>query len=796
MKLPFKILKLTSIVSVFSLLFGLGACRDDLKVDAGSQDGDSNNYAEGAPYYMSFRFLQADGMPATRDDSTPATEGDRYFEDDSEKENQIVDMLFIFFNDEGEQMYCIEVSKSDMSDLPTSEGKEDIEFSFNTLSTISLPSKDPDKQKEIDKVESIDSFIAILNYDPGWVYLDSTKKKWFVKGSGETIPLTRKGVYEFTQNIDQTVSDKGFLMTNAGRYDENGKYFYYYQRAEKEQWFYDKRSDAKANPITIYMERVAARVDFKLIEKVGGVKAFYGPEQFGTDIYELYFHPTNWGITAKERNSFVPKHLKDNVSNQEYTKDKNYPFTETDPYAFYNWIHMTDYDYRVFWSESEHFFRSSEYYKYPETGAEPKTDDENLALNYLRYSDIDLEMMAAGSESKLNNIGKNDDGFNTYTGREYLLEHTFSLEEWKQAANPDAVPTSLIVYGYYTAKCIGNDKVDDKGNHKDPTTNNPGVELDLSKGFFIRDVGLERTDNEPHESEDPEDPDYVAPDFREIKYRIYLPGDNNRKGDLYNALLNEQYTIFIKKKDKYGKVIQGEYKAVKAEDGLDIFEIRNTYQYWNGATFVHAPNQYTLQLRDWHKYVLPIIEELDKEAEDLAKKEADKIKEQTGNEVKWQDLKEDFELYFGQFNDDKSLNHESMVVLSEANMEVANKMIQQTIWAAQYFDKSKGFFFGPIPHYLSKENFKSSIQYKKKTDNTYERDSNGVLILDHLTGDFGIVRNHIYNISVKSIKGLGYGKPEGDNIILPQPRPNQELYMFDMILEIIPWNKFEYEFDI
>lgn len=713
---------------------------------------------------MSFRFLQADGIPATRDDNTPATEGDRYFEDDSEKENQIVDMLFIFFNDEGEQMYCIEVSKSDMSDLPTLEGKEDIEFSFNTLSTISLPKSGEAQKEEIGKIESISSFIAILNYDSDWVYEDSDKKKWFVKGPGETTHLTRKEVYEFTQNADQTISDKGYLMTNAGRYDENGKYFYYYQKADKEQWFYDKRSEAIANPITIYMERVAARVDFKLIEKVGGVKAFYGPDQFGTDIYELYFHPTNWGITAMEKASYLPKKLPDNKT----AYDDSYPSD------FYNWIHvedekneMKDFSYRVFWSESTHFEGN---YNYPVTGEEK--NDNDFVLKYLRYKNIDIDIQSEEKpvcKYKKEKEPYKEDGkeYTVYTGREYLLEHTFSLEEWKQAANPDAVPTSLIVYGYYTAKCIGNDKVDDKGNHKDPTTNQSGDELDLSNGFFIRDVGLERTDNEPHESEDL---DYVAPDYREIKYRLYLAGKNNREGDLYNALLNEQYTIFIEKKDKYGKIIPNEYKAVKAEDELDIFEIRNTYQYWNGKTFVPAPNQYTLQL----------------------KKNWDEIEAAVNKKNKTLPEDEKIKLYFGQYNEGK-VNHEFMQELTadedHSNLAEANEMIQQTIWAAQYFDKAKGFFFGPIPHYLSKENFKSSIQYKKN--------DNGLLILDHLTGDFGIVRNHIYNITVNSIKGLGYGKPDDDdNIILPQPRPNQELYMFDMILEIIPWNKFEYTFDI
>ncbi|MCH5240474.1 MAG: fimbria major subunit [Muribaculaceae bacterium] len=509
----------------------------------------------------------------------------------------------------------------------------------------------------------------------------------------------------------QNASEKGFLMTTAGHYiSDNNSYVYYntYNKSEL-QIFFNSRSQAENHPITIYVERLAAKVNLEINKtSILPVEVVYG-----TDIYKLNFTPESWALSATESQEYIAKRT---PAQGDITTANGY---HSD---FFNWL---NYNYhRCFWAESVNFNVQG---SYPANAGSTGT----TTLKYPKFKEI-TETLSESSEGK-------------FTGSLYTLEHTFNATELKRSGvNPYAVPTSIVAYGYYTAVKSGTDLKPAPGTgSSNPTTmnfNNNGG------GFYLREIDMERDDQE-----------------KVLKYRLYVK--NSTSDELYNALLQEQYEIWVAKKDKDGNLVweNGQLVGdhpVKAEDGLDIFEVKNTFKRYDTVSkswIQNASNEYTLQLKS-----------------------------------NWQALatQKGVTLLLAKY--DTSTKKATYDELSTTNVATANNQLQQHLGSCQYYDKGYAFFYAPIPHYSGKEDpFKNNNEYTYKGNFKYTSGA-----IDHKTGDFGVVRNHIYDFKISGISGLGFGKTKDDDIPLPEVRPDNQQYYFDIQLEILPWHVFRYTFDI
>ncbi len=120
-------------------------------------------------------------------------------------------------------------------------------------------------------------------------------------------------------------------------------------------------------------------------------------------------------------------------------------------------------------------------------------------------------------------------------------------------------------------------------------------------------------------------------------------------------------------------------------------------------------------------------------------------------------------LYF--YNPNRSTYEE----VTGDNLAQINLLLLQNLGGAHYYKQGMAFFSAPIQHWG---------WYRSDNANRYKKDADGNNTNEALpwtewnwqamkTGDFGIVRNHIYTMKIGSIKGLGTGIADPDVPIVP-----------------------------
>ena len=679
--------KFTPLVFVILAMY-LNACtRDRIDVDP---DKAPDTDLPGDARYFGISLGMAGGVGTKADNDY--NDGDNDFVYGTESEYAVRNLMILFFNAEGDQTYHVTASEQ-----TTEEGEKDIEKKFERLITIPLGETDTEIEKTKEALESVTSFITILNYDPEWDKDSSELYKATLKKSAET------DIDKFLSDYLYTINgSNGFVMSTAGHYDANGK-FVYYDTCEAGTIFYETSSAALNNPVTVTVERLAARVDIELIQNIEPIEVLYG-----TDVYGLYFEPDRWGMEAEEKNGFISKKQQDKAY---YGTTNNYP----DGYA--DWA---DYlSHRTFWAESPTFTDGNYAWKGTEN---VDGTSGSLSLAYTTFGDLsrfpdpDAELKASC----------------------YTSEHTFAASELNRTSatfNPYGVPSSIVVGGKYTVKYLTSDERDP--NENPIPSQESGTKMDLNgAGFYIRYVDLERTDK-------PSDPS------KRYSYRLYREKNDAGGDDLYEAYLKEQYTVFIKTDDGSMVPVKASTQTASRENlAQKIFELANTYC-----------NKFTLQLKsDINFNVLP-------------------------------------DLFYGV--DGK------YTPLTEANRATANASLLKQLGYSQLYWQGHAFFYAPIPHYtgerspfLGEYTYTGLFNYRKSSDGGYVKNAVGNYVVDHENGEFGIVRNHIYKITINKISTLGQGIPGKYTIPLPEPRPDHEIWQFDMTLKVLPWNQFKYTFDI
>ena len=586
-----------------------------------------------------------------------ANTNDNTFENGSTEENTVHNLLIVFYGEYGEVIgYYDDKEWIDREDTDTTD---DIESNIEW------------KEAEVVPVKMLHSgeplyAIAFLNYDEQW--------------SSE---LTDKNISEVTSIVKNTYSISVgeqepvnyFLMTNSGYFDSEDNY----QIATNIKGFvFPTAEEAKNSPaITIYVERAAARIDFKLGESAYQKYEIY----YGSEAYELDFTPDKWGITATEQENYILKNMQESLSDYagtDYASD------------FSEWISYGR--HRTYWAETPKYNT----YTYPEAGFSAYNQD----LVYIK----DAEVNTAFAE---------DDGY----AKLYTFEHTFNAADLYSSVNAYAVPTSLILKGTYKA-----------------VKKSDNSELNFNEGgFYVRSVA-----NTKH---------------------IYLEKNTENKDDLLIAFLNEQ-TILYTKDNSTTDPGEETFTPVTAEDAYEDFEIINTQVfYYADGRQTKSSNAYTLQIKSdvTNRYYLRSYVAA------------------TGTPD----------------TDDYTAAHYEYMLIDAASMSAANIAIQQNVGSAFKYDLCKTYFYIPILHYLDKNSYPENEytgDFATKTDEE-------VNYIINKTGEFGIVRNHIYRLTLDKIEGLGAGNPGTDNPLIPDSEENKQ-WFFHAKLEILSWHLIDFNFNL
>ena len=706
--------------------------------------GKSPEYTgEKVTQYFSFRLDMPDGVP-TRASVDYGQDGkySQEFNDGKTDENAVSNILIVFYDEDGK--YVTHFASDSMTSVKDTTNVVIEKIEWKTTINVEVETYESIKDKSVSK------YFAVANYTDD--FLDLLTKPSSPGNSVRSLNdllSTDISTMSYSTEIGKNTR---FIMTSPGYYDKDNNYIYH---GEKEAnigtgLLYNTRAEAQANPVTVYVERLAARVDLESIGTVDDIEVLWG-----TGVYGLRFKPTGWGLQALEKKEFLVKH------NQSKKNDYSPSYYHSD---FYDWLNFTDAP-RSFWAESYSFISDdlvaslSKLNKYPATGLE--TD---LTLSYNRYRDINL------NETEFVN--------RKYQGTTYTLEHTFAGRELNvyNLDNPYAVPTSFVLAGKYTEAIYkGTDERPgtsiehpDEGVINGNPVQSPVTYLPFNgSGFYLRSIDMERTDNDAKDK----DEDGV-PDRERYQYRLYRENsgssDQSQKDELYVAMLREQHLIFVKQDDKYVPVKTDLTYGNGANLALAVFSITNTNKRYNGQDWVKSTNSYTLQLKTTLPSGIPTI-------------------------------------YYGKYTGNKD-NPADYEPITSTNITAVNLELQKHLGYAQRYFEGKAFLYAPITHYTGDYNpfrgvtYSGLFNYQTETvegKTTMKKNpETGKYLTDHLTGDFGVVRNHIYNIKIDRISSLGYGISGDDAIVLPEPRFEEDIYQFDIQLRILPWNVFEYYLDI
>lgn len=98
-----------------------------------------------------------------------------------------------------------------------------------------------------------------------------------------------------------------------------------------------------------------------------------------------------------------------------------------------------------------------------------------------------------------------------------------------------------------------------------------------------------------------------------------------------------------------------------------------------------------------------------------------------------------------------------------------NEKLASFVGQAMQYNSRKAFFYVPIKHHTS-------------------RTENFIAAKDIETGNYGIVRNHSYQLTINKIEGLAIGvKESGTELLLPSPNETQT-YNVDASLNVLAWH--------
>lgn len=251
---------------------------------------------------------------------------------------------------------------------------------------------------------------------------------------------------------EQYSNNNGFLMNNSGYYDANT---YKLACDINSNFIFADKEEAKAatdKTITIYVERVAAKV--KLALDNTNIENFEVVDKDGTQTYNLKFVPKAWALTATAKKTMLLKNLNPTTAD----------LSEAFEGKSHNWVIGTN---RTYWARSygygkENIPGDAAAVNFPVVGTD---DGSNYLLSYTTYDNGDYKTI---------NKQFGDDAIYTFENtcrKERITDSNFK--------NPYAGVTSAVIKGEY--EVIGDN--DGKFNN----------------GFYIRSYSKVTTDEKDNE---------------------------------------------------------------------------------------------------------------------------------------------------------------------------------------------------------------------------------------------------------------------------------------------------------
>lgn len=300
----------------------------------------------------------------------------------------------------------------------------------------------------------------------------------------------------------------GFAMTNSGYYD-NGTYTTTV-KAGADKFYKEGKKPDNYQPVTIHVERVAAKIELKEIKEIKPYLCYTLAEnnQLGKKV-NLTFTPTNWDVQAVSKKSYMVKHDVD--TKLDWDVDANSNFRSY-------WAKSYGYDLTT--STGANFLKTGQ------SGVIAQGGD--YLLSYKKYYDI----FTNGQTIK-------ESGNDKYGNPVYALENTYPISRlygpsYITTYNPWSAVTSIVLAGTYTATAhADNSDLNVEGFNSefylreksviDPADQTAKVVMQIlteaqAKEVMAREAGfITKKDRDGNQ---------VAITKDDVKF-VYLPGENS-----------------------------------------------------------------------------------------------------------------------------------------------------------------------------------------------------------------------------------------------------------------------------
>lgn len=340
------------------LFFGLFACAS-LSACSNDESGvipdDTPKVFTGDEAYINVRLADAGSL-------TRAQEGEFEY---GTNEQSVKNAFFYFYDADG-----VFVAQGDVwtgGNASTTNPAGNIEFTGNNVVVL----------KELGRKNYPKYMVAVLNKPTGFLYGNTLGEMQTVLADGNA-----EGIY-YPSTANNVTTDYFTMSTTS--YTEAGRSAYFVTEVKEENFLPEPMTDinAIANTVTVYVERLAAKVTLNVSEQlvkdangrypikatVAGEDNSAGNDDVASE--ELYVELLGWKLNATAKRSYMVKNIDATWANGDLG---------------FTWNRPTD--YRSHWGKSFNYGLSG----YPENAAGVPANSE-----YLNYVDLENGLTALGA---------------------------------------------------------------------------------------------------------------------------------------------------------------------------------------------------------------------------------------------------------------------------------------------------------------------------------------------------------------------------------------------------------------
>ena len=711
--------------AAFLLALAATSCKDDVLADYGSEplDHDQTFFAN-ISVSSAFDMTRDGNEPSGVDNENPYLEPD--FVTGTEQENKVKTIYLVFYDENKNRVATTQV----MADRANqSDGRNESENKLYS-GVVQIDVKHGSYKPAY--VMCFINPITATNFEinPNFESLDElqrTTRSQIIDGSNN-FAMSKSVYYGYDPNESKTLDDYKLLLATP---IEKGQLFTTVEEAQK-ALAEDKNiaNDPESSVIDIYVERYAVKVDFSFTDPSKEYLFPYQTEEnkvnFADDAqgnYRLKFVPEYWAVNAYESETYICKSF--------FPVDENGNVNFSAPMSFDTMDKaLSGGDETAqswFWNSVEHhrsyWAQSPAYY----------------AMNYPRVADDILDKEAGAAE----HAGGYALGYYSYD--EMKKNATGKLADKARDLNNSAQSKMAIyarentVQGAALRKAYENPLAS-------PKAAIPSVVL---VGHYELSTDGGDTFNKIKDD-----------DF------IYVMGNATNGYTLFKNY-DEMLTYFVKTTLPFATEVVGGVSTDSFFDydnenyGWKQDSYLTNYQDYKKYFKIDHPSKEVRVNHDGSELVLDsrfVTIQLNEEAFSSTSSE-------------WVTFREEHPLYVE--IDGK------WTALDPTKVDI-NEINKQMLYAAgtvQGYNGGKAFFSIPIKHLGF---YRENNENKNKNANDKSFDWTKV----H-SGDFGLVRNHVYTIEVSDIQGLGNGIPDPSEPIIPPTDPEE--YFIGARIIVLNW---------